>query len=385
MNQLQMLKRAMIDYVTNSLKAIWSAVAHPLMIVGKKYCDVAAYRIYGNSIQEGTPTYETPVEIQSVGDYDDTTGKYKVPIVLSTENLLDLSRCNTSHTTRYGERGIKQIRVTDTNSGVRFPVSIKTGTTLYLSFKFIDAGGSNTDKIIYMRAYPTDGGSSFIIFMKSKLEEEQRYMLTYNVKKDIKQVEFYTQYAWEVGSYYIIDDVELTTVEPKIHELILADPLRSVEGYADYIDYEAKKVIRNIASEHITQVDLLARSYTPNYTYLSYISKKPKTISREFGCISNKFSNGADYTYTGMKNKESIIQTYIATAGVNTVAYTFDGGYTLEEAQALIGDGFDVCYVLATPEEELIELPNLQQFKGTTIYEVNTEVKPSGMEVCYYE
>ena len=29
-------------------------------------------------------------------------------------------------------------------------------------------------------------------------------------------------------------------------------------------------------------------------------------------------------------------------------------------------------------------LPSLPQFKGTTIYEVQTEVPPSGMEVCYY-
>lgn len=49
MMNLQMIKRALITYVTNSGKAIWSTVAHPLSIVGNKKCKVRDYRIYGNT------------------------------------------------------------------------------------------------------------------------------------------------------------------------------------------------------------------------------------------------------------------------------------------------------------------------------------------------
>lgn len=77
---LQMLKKAMIAYVANSMKAVWSVIAHPLSIVGKKNCDVADYRIYGNSVQEGTPTPETPIEVQSVGE-------------LTTKNIFDIDSC----------------------------------------------------------------------------------------------------------------------------------------------------------------------------------------------------------------------------------------------------------------------------------------------------
>ena len=53
--------------------------------------NMSNYRIYGNSIQDGTPTPDNPVEIQSVGDLiTDTTdsnyGKYKIPIKLTNEN-----------------------------------------------------------------------------------------------------------------------------------------------------------------------------------------------------------------------------------------------------------------------------------------------------------
>lgn len=48
-------------------------------------------KIYGNSVQDGTPTPDNPVEIQSVGDLvtdesDANSGKYKIPIKLTNES-----------------------------------------------------------------------------------------------------------------------------------------------------------------------------------------------------------------------------------------------------------------------------------------------------------
>ena len=80
MNQLQMLKMALISYVTNMGKAIWSAIAHPLTIKGKKNGNLIGYRMYGNSKQSGTPTPSSPKEISSVGIYDEASGKYKIPV-----------------------------------------------------------------------------------------------------------------------------------------------------------------------------------------------------------------------------------------------------------------------------------------------------------------
>ena len=45
--------------------------------------DLRDYKIYGNSFQDGTPTPDTPIEVESVGEYDETTGKYKIPIISS--------------------------------------------------------------------------------------------------------------------------------------------------------------------------------------------------------------------------------------------------------------------------------------------------------------
>ena len=40
--------------------------------------------VYGNSIQNGTPSPENPIEVESVGELADN-GKYKVPIIINNE------------------------------------------------------------------------------------------------------------------------------------------------------------------------------------------------------------------------------------------------------------------------------------------------------------
>lgn len=64
--------------------------ASPLTLpksVGKPLRD---YKIYGASVQDGTPTPDTPVEIQSIGDLvtdkeDVNYGKYKIPITVNED------------------------------------------------------------------------------------------------------------------------------------------------------------------------------------------------------------------------------------------------------------------------------------------------------------
>ena len=46
---------------------------------------LTAWSITGNTVQNGTPTPENPVEVQAVGDYDSETGLYKIPVVTSAD------------------------------------------------------------------------------------------------------------------------------------------------------------------------------------------------------------------------------------------------------------------------------------------------------------
>lgn len=62
---------------------------YPCVLENSVEKPVVDYRIYGNTVQNGTPSPDNPVEIQSVGDLvtdGEYAGKYKIPVVASTEN-----------------------------------------------------------------------------------------------------------------------------------------------------------------------------------------------------------------------------------------------------------------------------------------------------------
>lgn len=47
---------------------------------------VTYYKLYGQSVQNGTPMPDTPIEVESVGEFDESTGKYKIPIKISSND-----------------------------------------------------------------------------------------------------------------------------------------------------------------------------------------------------------------------------------------------------------------------------------------------------------
>lgn len=49
--------------------------------------DLKELNIDGNSVQNGTPTPDTPVEIESVGTYNESTGKYEIDVNVTGKNL----------------------------------------------------------------------------------------------------------------------------------------------------------------------------------------------------------------------------------------------------------------------------------------------------------
>ena len=53
----------------------------PLVLSDSTGANIKKYMLYGNSVQDGTPTPNSPVDIQSVGDL--VTDKYDIPITVS--------------------------------------------------------------------------------------------------------------------------------------------------------------------------------------------------------------------------------------------------------------------------------------------------------------
>ena len=205
---------------------------------------------------------------------------------------------------------------------------------------------------------------------------------------NLVKIESVGEYDEETGKYKIPVKASDGNSKSIITYMYLNEPLRKINGYADSIDFENQKVIRKVWSEHITSVynkSSTVRTYT---VFLSEISKKPSGVTGEGSSdiMSERFGTRGGITYGSLGQIPNCIMSYITTGRLNRVTYTFGDSAvtTVEQAQELIGDGFEVIYVLAEPIEETIDLSKLPTFKGTTVYSIETTVQPSNMSATYY-
>lgn len=379
MNQLQMLKMALISYVTNSAKAIWSAIAHPLTIKGKKNGNLIGYRMYGNSTQSGTPTPSAPKEISSVG-------------TLTTKNLLDVESVWSEYANDEG--GITFDKANIPANAVTVNCKENTQYTFSFEYQFVD----NSDAFICAYFYYTDGYSSSIptrgdegaVSVKS-IEGKTVSGISFgnglgsykSLKLTNMQIEEGTV-ATEYEPYqkYKIP-VKVTGVgKEEIVNIYLDKPLCKVGNYKDEIDFEKGQVIRRVYHEKLTDITSKSSTSSTYYMYLTDLSKRPMVAEKVAYCLSNKFAAG-DYSYSNIPRNKYVIKTYRTNAGVDRVAYSLTSS-NITDAKAEIGDGFDVIYVLYTEIKESVDLTPLPQYNGTITYEVLTDTPPSGIEVCYY-
>ena len=245
MNYLQRKKLAFMS-IANRVKGFIRAVSGvpPLVLTDCSDGDsLINYRVYGQSVQDGVPSQDNPAEVQCVGDYDESCGKYKIPVIARGRNLLDKDNANITPLYYNGGKyasGVaiktfyltceagKQYSITCSPKGGRLTVSFCT----YFPLVSRDAFG-----------YATDAAFTSITVTAPPAAE---YML----------VEFYNGNKCESGftyedalKYIMVEQGEATEYEPYhapvTTNIYLDEPLRKI---ADYIDFEGGKAVRYTAS-----------------------------------------------------------------------------------------------------------------------------------------
>ena len=249
--------------------------------------DVINYHVYGNSVQDGIPTPETPIEIQSVGDLvTDTTseyyGKYDIPVRVSGKNLLNLNRIGvspssldadivrdeTSYIKRWAywnavdTRGSGTYEITDSgftvNNGcgsIGFPMKIERGKTYTLSVQNCTISGDVKQYNLTATCYNANGE-----YIKNYIQANDYINhLTVDTSSGVYQETEYIVWSVRRSANYNTMTVEgiqveegntATSYEPYIApvtaNIYLDEPLRKSGDYADYIDWENQKVMRQI-------------------------------------------------------------------------------------------------------------------------------------------
>ena len=336
------------------------------MYINKTYIDTGGYVIFKNfQIKEGA-------EDANYEPY----GKYKIPVEF-TSTLYDFSlnkiapyNYNNEGLIRYGfDLGILEAG----QYTINFEYS-EYPTYLYLRWK--NANGDfetqylttvQTDKQKLPVTFTADGSSNFYVLCASSS------INTLQKAKDL----------WSKITFACLQ--KGSSIQYKITNLYLNEPLRKINYHEDKIFYADKKVVRRIYNEDIK--DVFAKSgLSGSYAiFLSEVTHKPYMDATRGYAMSNKFITHTEM-YSAMVGKGGYIQSYITESGkVNTVAYTFDDVNIkqIADAQAKLGSGINVSYAMATPIEEEIEMPDIVLEKGINIFRLHTKTMPNDVQIVY--
>ena len=356
------------------------------------------YTIDGNSIQDGTPTPEAPVEVESVGEYDEETGKYKIPVVCSGKNMFDKYNYTIAQG-YYNDNGEHKPSADNSTWYIENYYPVYSGTYYRISgikgrngepsaVYFYDKDKQWISRVRYSYAEVMSSGFTFKTPIECKFVRFQIHgndTITENIfNKDI--------FMFELGT--VTTDYE-PYVEPVTTNIYLDEPLRKVGSVADTIDFENQKVIRRIKKWMFTEWD---RSYGIDY----YSDRMSASQTWTTCCIAIPFKNMAygysNKTVSHFKRgtngqafswKTATHGIYSAHSENSRIYIDLGDNKSLYNSSNSISNWeyWNEAYVigeLAEPTETPITLPKLPTIKGTTIYSIDTAIQPTNMSATYY-
>ena len=341
---------------------------------------VTEYEPYG-----AMPSPEFPSEINNTGDLItkdncasygrdacDNIDKYVVQVKATGKNILDISKLEvgaystgltqSSNTFSFKRTGTKN------TSSIFTKIKLEAGTYT-ISGNLTQSDGKNGGYGVYdleKQEYLVNRSSSGIGTSTFTVPESKIYSLG-----------FFCNYNSVEGTQVTYSNIQLeygssaTTYEPyreATTNIYLDEPLRKVGDNVDYIDYANGKVVRNIKSE-------LVANKTWNYRAdgdLIYYTDS--NIMHSNYANSNYFLSGAQKTGTNP---------YVLT--VNNVFRLYNKNYwsSLDSYKAWLNNHQDLVveYLLATPTEESISLPQIKTVEGTNYITVNTSTSASNLKI----
>lgn len=295
---------------------------------------------------------------------------YKIPVKVSGKNLfgnLENKWVNVSGTI-----------VTDAKARITQNIPCKEGDIFTISASF-----------------STDISNAILVLNFRDINNNSLIRKVVNAKKNMSlTMTAPTNSAYLVAGHYIAepDWVQLengTTstdyepyVEPQTVNIYLDEPLRKIGEYADYIDFESGKVVRNIKYMEFTSDD----SWTK---YVSVGNHFQITVG------DNHFSSTENYVLSNYYSEDKNANSYYSSKDYAVISV--DGSRirfknkdcsTLEEWVSHLSsleNKLYVVYKLATPEDpQTIEIPEVKTYEDYTNIEILTSVAPSKIEATYY-
>lgn len=385
------------------------AEGYPLTMENcKRMKKMKELKIYGNSVQDGTPTPEAPVDVVSVGELvtdeaDANYGKYRIPVIARGINLFSMTKAGLTEQTI---NGITFTPLDDERIHIKGKIIDNTQDAIYNSL-FKTKIPVKADVYNLKRTQYTERG---LTLMVSAYDNKNAFLINFNaintnqsITKDGTLARLYVGITKSnTREWDDIIQIQLTKgtgtknlpyepyVEPITTNVFLDEPLRKIGNYADYIDFKNDKVVRKnykqVFNSSIPANEAVQGwQREEHYCYICFSALKVEGI-RGVKAYSNRFKQG-NWVWEGNIFPDNYF--YQAQNDTNLhviINKQYLDGITDEstsaEKVAAFKAFFDkyetyLIYPRKTPIEEPlnIELPQLPA--KTAIIEVDTTLLPS--------
>ena len=357
----------------------------PLTIngIGK---DLKAWSITGNTVQNGTPTPENPVEVLGCGE---RTGN----IVAAEANHINPMVGLSVVWKKGGSEMIINGKATGGESARFATIELDAGTYT-LSITGLDEtgwsktgfylSGVDTARVQGERTYtitePTSARLQFVVNPSDVSYENRKVTIMFTKTS--------TALPYEPYGYKIPVVTSADGAEPITTPIYLDKPLYKIGDYADTLCYAEQKEERYIKELILTGEENITQHSVIN-DIVGVRIPTPATVAAASPAIC---THAINVTWANFYASRTYAKVATNAGGGNSIVYmsapdsehnTLSGIKDYLAAQYAAGTPVKVYYVMKTPETKTVEPVEIPTLNGTTVIDVDTAVKPTEMYTKY--
>ena len=354
-----------------------SSTTNEIVLEESKESDLIDLKVYGNSIQNGTPTPTNPVEVKSVGDK--TVNIFDGNIEIGNYSNTTGEKLNA--TTSY--RSTNKIDV-EPNQEYCFSVNGEKQSILF-RWLFYKDGNFVSSKTSSNGVVTVPDGVNQMTWHSTALKNSFTEIPD---KSQIQKGSTVTEY--EPYNKYKISIEVSNASSKKRYNIYLNEPLRKIgDNYIDYIDFKNKKVYRKVRELVVIGNETNWQAFMTG-DYLFYRFKVTTEQFADNSSSSNQKCNyfvGANIATTNILEgasayySTSLGGTYFRIRDNNNFPTLADLKTFLKEKYAE-GNPLKIYYDSFDIQEEKIDLPDIKIYDNSTI-KINTDITPSKIETEY--
>ena len=336
------------------------------------------YLGYNTTIQgESTITfYDIQIEENSTATPYEPYGKYKIPVNVRSKNIFNGNVEIGGWS--FVDGGVSQKTTNERQIRCTNPILVEPNTTYTFSLNesvinvtaryiFVDKDNIILSSISTSAGIiTTPANCKYLVFHSTALKNNYGTNLPKPMIEKSTQVTKYQPYYNETTNIY------------------LDEPLRKIDEYSDYIDFKNGKVVRQlgevILDNNNTWTFLQAYSRRTYYTDITSL-KQSSSNDEEALLFANCFKG---YSVINLLQNNASPYGICRRTNQSQILIRNDNVQSINDFQTWISSNpVTVDYVLSTPTEEDIELPNINLIEGKNIITIGTELQ-GVFEVEYY-